>query len=342
MKKIKIILDAIASCIPWLIAIGFLNLAFIFFAWIAYPAQLHSLALLMAFVSGAILVVPVLLHIHRQHKASQAFSDFLLEPDEAGEYQLLESVPRSLHPYVRLLGEHLRNARGALDEQTTMVEDYETYIENWAHEIKKPLALMTLLLDNRKDEMSPLVRQRLIHVRDQTRLNVEQVLYFSRLKNSHKDYYWEPLPLLRLCREAVRDNHSLLDEAGFHVLFHGDDVCAVTDKRGLMFILSQFIANSIKYPPQDEPPAIDFSIRTDPASGKICLSVKDNGPGIPPSDLSFIFDKGFSGDRGSYLNRSTGMGLYLVQKMASDLAIELKVRSESGRGAEFLLIFPPV
>lgn len=93
MKKITRILDAIASCIPWLIAIGFLNLAFIFFAWIAYPAQLHSLALLMAFVSGAVLVVPVLLHIHRQHKASQAFSDLLLEPDEAGEYQLLESVP---------------------------------------------------------------------------------------------------------------------------------------------------------------------------------------------------------------------------------------------------------
>ena len=78
---------------------------------------------------------------------------------------------------------------------------------------------MTLLLDNRKGEMSPLVHTRMLYVRDHARQNVEQILYFSRLGAAHKDYYFEPLPILGTCREAVEDNLSLLEEAGFSVIY---------------------------------------------------------------------------------------------------------------------------
>lgn len=63
-----------------------------------------------------------------------------------------------------------------MNEQQLKVANYESYIENWVHEIKKPLSLMTLLLDNRKVEMSPLVHTRMLYVRDHVRQNVEQIL----------------------------------------------------------------------------------------------------------------------------------------------------------------------
>ena len=81
-----------------------------------------------------------------------------------------------------------------------------------------------------------------------------------------------------------------------------------------MFILGQIISNSVKYAVKDTAPAIQFSVTDNPESGQITLSVSDNGTGIPASDLPFVFDKGFTGDAGSFLSRSTGMGLYLVQK----------------------------
>ena len=56
--------------------------------------------------------------------------------------------------------------------------------------------------------------------------------------------------------------------------------------------------------------------------------MKDNGTSIPLSDLPFVFDKGFTGDTGSYLSRSTGMGLYLVQKMATDLSITVELKKQ--------------
>ena len=73
--------------------------------------------------------------------------------------------------------------REYINEQKITVTDYEHYVENWVHEIKKPLSLMTLLLDNRKDEMSPLVHTRMLYVRDHTRQDIEPVSY------THLDVY---------------------------------------------------------------------------------------------------------------------------------------------------------
>ena len=47
----------------------------------------------------------------------------------------------------------------------------------------------------------------MLYVRDHARQDVEQILYFSRLGAVHKDYYFEPLSILRTCREAVSYTH---------------------------------------------------------------------------------------------------------------------------------------
>ena len=247
-----------------------------------------------------------------------------------------------MRPYLRELGQHLRTQQEYGKEQKLKIADYENYIEKWAHEIKKPLSLMTLLLDNRKGEMSPLVHTRMLYVRDYARQSVEQILYFSRLGAVHKDYCFEQLSVLETCREAVEDNFSLLEESGFSVVYTGDDRNAVSDKKGFMFILGQIISNSVKYAGKNPAPTIQFSVADHADSGEIILSISDNGTGIPVSDLPFVFDKGFTGDTGSYLSRSTGMGLYLVRQMANDLTLKVSIFSNANGGTTVTLMFPKV
>lgn len=79
-----------------------------------------------------------------------------------------------------------------------------------------------------------------------------------------------------------------------------------------------------------------------PFGGNELVEYRVNDPGIPASDLPFIFDKGFTEDMGSYLSRSTGMSLFLVRQMADDLAIELKVQSGPGCGTIISLVFPKI
>ncbi|GAB6172184.1 MAG: ATP-binding protein [Ruminiclostridium sp.] len=75
---------------------------------------------------------------------------------------------------------------------------------------------------------------------------------------------------------------------------------------------------------------------------QIILNISDNGPGVPSADLPFIFDKGFTGEGGNYPGRATGMGLFLVRKMAQDLAIDIDAKSEPSLGLTISLIFPRV
>ena len=190
--------------------------------------------------------------------------------------------------------------------------------------------------------MSPLVHTRMLYVRDHTRQDIEQILYFSRLGATHKDYFFEPLSILETCREAVEDNLTLLEEAGFSVEYTENDAQVISDKKGLMFILGQIISNSVKYTGNNPAPRLLFSIADSADNEQISLSMKDNGTSIPLSDLPFVFDKGFTGDTGSYLSRSTGMGLYLVQKMATDLFITVELKNNSYGGTTVTLTFPKV
>ena len=187
MKKLHTLLTYISSNRVWLITLVCLDLFFVFLAWVAYPGDFLNLVGLMIFVSFVALVIPFACAIHRRSKIDTAFRRFLLEPDDTNEYLLCESTPASMHTYIHELAHHLRTQLEYVNEQQLKITDYESYIENWVHEIKKPLSLMTLLLDNRKDEMSPLVHARMLYVRDHTRQNVEQILYFSRLGAVHKD-----------------------------------------------------------------------------------------------------------------------------------------------------------
>ena len=71
------------------------------------------------------------------------------------------------------------------------------------------------------------------------------------------------------------------------------------------------------------------------------LRVADNGPGIPEKDLPRVFEKGFTGENGRRKNRrSTGLGLYLVQKLCDRLGLGVSVTSRVGEGTAVELVFP--
>ena len=75
---------------------------------------------------------------------------------------------------------------------------------------------------------------------------------------------------------------------------------------------------------------------------KYQFSIKDNGIGVPESDLPYIFEKGFTGISGENRKKATGMGLYLAKEIAHDLNLSLEAQSEWKKGFELKIIFPIV
>lgn len=262
MKKLKTLSIYISSYRIWVLTLLGIDLFFAFLIWAVCPNNFVSYIGLILLVLFLVIVIPLNISIRKYHKADIIFKNFLSDPSEVNEYLLTETIPIVFHSYINELGNHLRKQQENLNDQKVKVSDFESYIENWVHEIKKPVSLMTLLLDNRKNEMSNMVHQRMLYVRDQTRQDIEQILSFSIMESQNEE--------------------------------------------------------------------------------NILLSISDNGSNIPESDIPFVFDKGFTGNTGSYLSRSTGMGLYLVRKMANDLSIDVEIKNNSYGGVTIILFFPKV
>jgi len=80
------------------------------------------------------------------------------------------------------------------------------------------------------------------------------------------------------------------------------------------------------------PPSADGEMR-----GAVCVSVSDNGPGIPASIIDKIFQPFFTTKP---TGKGTGLGLSLSYDIIKAHGGELKVETKEGEGSEFIIQIP--
>ncbi len=94
--------------------------------------------------------------------------------------------------------------------------------------------------------------------------------------------------------------------------------------------------NAIKYFDKQEN---KLTIYSQDNGTNILLVIEDNGCGIKTSDLSRVFEKGFTGSNRNKAN-STGMGLYLSKKLSDRLGLQLDIVSKENEYTRVKIIFP--
>lgn len=164
-------------------------------------------------------------------------------------------------------------------------------VEGWAHEAKTPLSLLTMLLDNRSNEMSPPLQAKLDYVRSQLQEDVTQMLYYARLKSSTKDYQFKDINLNDCLGEVLEDYAPLLEEKQFVIINKLQSETVYTDRRGLQFMLGQIVSNAIKYS-SDSPMLTISMIHSEIAD---VLSVEDNGIGVKNMICRIFFKRALPG-----------------------------------------------
>lgn len=216
-----------------------------------------------------------------------------------------------------------------------LTEDYKEYIELWIHEIKLPIATSKMVIENHKNAVTKSIDEELEKIENY----VEQALFYARSNTVEKDYYIKKCDLKEIVNEAIKKNKSMLMQEKTKVNLHDLEIQVNTDSKWIVFILNQIIQNSGKYKKQDQ----DFELEIYAKQGKenVILSIKDNGIGIPKGEIARVFEKGFTGTNGRMSNKkSTGIGLYLCQKLCDKLGIGLELDSVQNEGTEVKLVFP--
>ena len=120
----------------------------------------------------------------RSKRREQAFTAFLTTPDAVHEQALCRLLSPAESRSTHLLGETLRAQQQTIAQLQTQMDDYEDYVELWAHEVKTPLALLTLVLDNRRDTLPEAVGFKLDYVRNRMQAFIDQMLYYARLRGA--------------------------------------------------------------------------------------------------------------------------------------------------------------
>lgn len=207
----------IVRYIPWLLLLLGTDAFGALLLWLADVRAFWALsgALLLATVLFFCILCGVLLLGERNRE--KAFREFLDTPDEYHEEILLEAVSPAWWESLRLLGRTLREKESACMGLLAQMEDYEEYVEAWAHETKMPLSLLTLLLDNRREELPDTVVFKLDYIRNNLQEYIDQMLFYARLKGAGKDYLFESISIGSCILEVLEEYQPLLEEKGFGV-----------------------------------------------------------------------------------------------------------------------------
>lgn len=234
-------------------------------------------------------------------------------------HELLRVITKDMHEHV--------------NRYKRMEQDYREYIEAWVHEIKTPIASVKLVLENNSGPLDQKVDFELRKVEN----FIDQVLYYARSFEVSQDYVVKEFELREVVLRMIRQNSRefIYHKVGIQI---GElDGIVFSDAKWVEFILNQLINNAIKYTKKEDG---KVSFETMIHEQSVILMIKDEGVGINEKDLPRVFDKGFTGENGRLFGKSTGIGLYLCQKLCQKLRIGLEINSQKEGGTTVYLTFP--
>lgn len=247
-------------------------------------------------------------------------SDFLTEPPFL-EGQLLFQILRRDEKFMN----------DQIADYQRELQEYKTYVETWAHEVKTPIAVSRLIMENHRDE----VTRSLAEEMDKLEGFVEQMLFYTKSSSLHDDYIIREVSLKALVMKAVKKNAKLMIGAKVSPRFEGLEETVLADAKWLDFILGQLISNAVKYHSEQRKPEIIFSACR--SKKTVAFSITDNGIGIPSEDTDRVFRRGFTGVNGRNYPKSTGMGLYLCDTLCRKQGIRISLTSKEGEGTSVTL-----
>jgi two-component system NtrC family sensor kinase len=101
-------------------------------------------------------------------------------------------------------------------------------------------------------------------------------------------------------------------------------------------VIGNLISNAIKFTPNRG----KILLRAHAEGDQIILQVTDNGPGIPPADQPYIFDRFYRGSNVPYDAPGSGLGLAIVKSIVENHQGRIWLNSTLGQGSTFTVVLP--
>jgi len=217
-----------------------------------------------------------------------------------------------------------------------------------SHELKTPLTAIRMYVEMLRDGLVPTEEKRREYYAtlgaESERLSrlIDNVLEFSRLERGTRSVELQAVSLAPLVEELAALLRPHAERQGFRLELALDpDLPPVRCERdALAQILFNLVENALKYARSAGGRTIRIACARE--RGRVALSVRDYGPGVPERRLARIFEPFYRGeDELTRETRGSGIGLALVEGLAERMGATVSASNPPGGGLEVTLSFPP-
>jgi two-component system phosphate regulon sensor histidine kinase PhoR len=236
-----------------------------------------------------------------------------------------------------------------LFNQKKLSEIKSDFINNMTHELKTPLATISLAVD-------ALTNSKVISDEDKIRY------YSAMIKDENKRMNKQVETILqaaRIERQEITLNRTILDAHAIIEKTAENLVLQINEKNGTLTlnlkatrhminadevhfsnIIFNLLDNAIKYSKEG---ALKIDIETANSGQMLAIRVRDNGIGMNKETQTRIFEKFYRAHTGNLHNvKGFGLGLSYVKAMVDAHGGRVRVESTIGKGSTFIVLLPTV
>jgi two-component system phosphate regulon sensor histidine kinase PhoR len=217
------------------------------------------------------------------------------------------------------------------------------FVANVSHELRTPLTAIRgyveALLDDSADAENT---KRFLEIiaRHSTRMErlVKDLLRLARLDARQEVLEQAPCDIQQIANAIVTDLAPAIDAKRQHVSVEvAPAACAVQgDPAKLHDIIRNLVENAVNYSPEEA----DVRIEAWREQTSLVIRVSDSGPGIPPEDLTRVFERFYRVDKSRSRPGGTGLGLAIVKHLVELHGGEATAANRPDGGAVFTVTLP--
>jgi signal transduction histidine kinase len=150
----------------------------------------------------------------------------------------------------------------------------------------------------------------------------------------------QPTNLADLARQVVAELQPSTDRHDIEIQSRSDEPIGPWDRPRLERVVSNLVSNAIKFSPEGG--RVTLIVRDDERESApwVALEVRDEGVGIPATDVPRIFERFYRGSNVEGAIEGTGLGLAGARHIVEQHGGHLLVESQQGEGSVFTLLLP--
>lgn len=225
------------------------------------------------------------------------------------------------------------------NEINALEQSRRSFVANVSHELRSPLTSMRGFLEAIQDGTIPGEEQAKyldIVINECKRMTgmVNDLLDLARIESGAYELKLEQFDINELVIRTLLTFEARVNARHIDVVmdFESDRTMVEADQQQIAQVIRNLVDNAIKFSPEGG--KLTLCIKKD--RGKAVVSVRDEGAGIAPEDLPYVFDRFYKGEKAhTPSGTSTGLGLSIVKRIVEQHNETITVESPPGSGACF-------